>query len=230
MEKTIETDSEKRTIARKPKGKKSTASSTKKSGSRSIASLIRQYYPEYWNKIDSFPAEKCACIRKVKEEWGEFGNFFRAPLMVNGMEFINSEQLYQMMKFRDVDLLKRIHADKSMGMKMRARSKEAISLLRPDWGGMLIDAMKFCLVQKYQQCEIFRNELERSKQEGLYIVEDETSRKHGKPADAWGTVLVGNQYVGPNLLGKLLMELRDTGKLEYHLPDDALDFIELLKK
>ena len=113
---------------------------------------------------------------------------------------------------------------------MRARSKEAISLLRPDWGCMLIDAMKFCLVQKYQQCEIFHNQLERSKQDGLYIVEDETSRKKGKPADAWGTVLVDNQCVGPNLLGKLLMELRDTGKLEYHLPDDALDFIEFLKE
>lgn len=37
-------------------------------------------------------------------------------------------------------------------------------------------------------------------------------------------------YVGPNLLGRLLMELRDNGKLEYNLPDDALDFIEILKK
>ena len=41
---------------------------------------------------------------------------------------------------------------------------------------------------------------------------------------------MGCKYVGPNLLGRLLMELRDNGKLEYNLPDDALDFIEILKK
>lgn len=37
------------------------------------------------------------------------------------------------------------------------------------------------------------------------------------------------QYVGSNLLGRLLMELRDKGKLEYHLPDDIFDFISNLK-
>ena len=30
-------------------------------------------------------------------------------------------------------------------------------------------------------------------------------------------------------MGRLLMELRDHGKLEYHLPDNALDFIEIVK-
>ena len=195
-----------------------------------VAGNIKQYYPQYWNKIDSFPAEKCACIRKVAEEWGIFGNFYKATLVVNGMEFVNSEQLFQMMKFKDVDLLKEIHESHSMAIKMKARSKRANALQRPDWGSMLVDAMKFCLVQKYEQCEDFRNELDRSKREGLYIVEDETSRKRGKSADSWGTVLVDGNYVGPNLLGKLLMELRDTGKLEYHLPEDALDFIELIKE
>ena len=37
-------------------------------------------------------------------------------------------------------------------------------------------------------------------------------------------------FVGPSLLGRLLMGLRDNGKLEYKLPEDALDFIEILKK
>ena len=195
-----------------------------------VASSIKKYYPEYWDKIDSFPAEKCACIRKVAEDWGIFGNFYKAPLVVNGMEFVNSEQLFQMMKFKDVDLLSEIHACNNMAIKMKAKSNRARALQRPDWGSMLVDAMKFCLVQKYEQCEDFRNALERSKREGLYIVEDETSRKRGKSADTWGTVLVDGHYVGPNLLGKLLMELRDTGKLEYHLPDDALEFIEILRK
>ena len=35
----------------------------------------------------------------------------------------------------------------------------------------------------------------------------------------------GDTFVGPNLLGRLLMELRDNGTLSYRLPDDALSAI-----
>ena len=58
---------------------------------------------------------------------------------------------------------------------------------------------------------------------------DKTKRTKEKEADSWGVNLVGNQYVGPNLLGRLLMELRDTGKLDYTLPADALTFLQHLK-
>ena len=44
-----------------------------------VASSIKKYYPEYWDKIDSFPAEKCACIRKVAEEWGDIRQFLQGP-------------------------------------------------------------------------------------------------------------------------------------------------------
>ena len=101
--------------------------------------------------------------------------------------------------------------------------------IREDWPRIFLDVLKFVLVTKYEQSEAFRAELARSK--GLYIVEDETSRKKGKDADAdaYGTVLKGDEMVGPNLLGQFLMELRDTGKLDYSLPADALDFVEYLK-
>ena len=92
---------------------------------------------------------------------------------------------------------------------------------------MIVDAMKFCLTLKYEQSEDFRKELERSK--GMFIVEDETARMRGRDADTWGAVLRGDEYVGPNLLGRLLLELRDNGKLEYSLPADALDFINNVK-
>jgi predicted NAD-dependent protein-ADP-ribosyltransferase YbiA (DUF1768 family) len=114
-------------------------------------------------------------------------------------------------------------------MHMKPIYRQHPEWIRDDWGEMVVDAMKFCLQTKYEQCEAFRKELERSK--GLFIVEDETARnarKH-KDADSWGVNLVGNEYVGPSLLGRLLMELRDTGKLEYQLPDDAFEFLLYLK-
>ena len=57
---------------------------------------------------------------------------------------------------------------------------------------------------------------------------DEFSQNQKKNPDAWGVKLQDDNFVGPNLLGRLLMELRDNGKLDYTLPADALSFIDYL--
>ena len=51
-----------------------------------------------------------------------------------------------------------------------------------------------------------------------------------KSPDAWGVKPDGDNFVGPNLLGRLLMELRDNGSLQYTLPQDALSFVSVMKK
>jgi predicted NAD-dependent protein-ADP-ribosyltransferase YbiA (DUF1768 family) len=145
--------------------------------------------------------------------------------VVNGVEFSNTEKLFQCMKFAHLTIIQEIYAQNNMAIKMKAKKKVYQVYIREDWPRIFLDVLKFVLVTKYEQSEEFRNELERSK--GLYIVEDETSRN--KVADAYGTVLEGDEMVGPNLLGQFLMKLRDTGKLDYSLPADALDFIEHLK-
>ena len=96
---------------------------------------------------------------------------------------------------------------------------------RADWGSMIVDALKFAMQKKYEQCEPFRIELERSK--GLHIIEKQANPK--KPADTWSAKLVGDEWIGSNLTGRLLMELRKNGRLEYNLPEDALKFIDILK-
>ena len=175
--------------------------------------------------INRYPADRCALVKKAEEEWGILGNFGRASVVVNGVEFSNTEKLFQCMKFAHMPVIQEIYAQNNMGIKMKAKKKEYEQHVREDWPRMFLDALKFVLVTKYEQSEEFRNELERSK--GLYIVEDESSRN--KVADAYGTVREGAEMVGPNLLGQFLMELRDTGKLDYSLPADALDFVEYLK-
>ena len=87
--------------------------------------------------------------------------------------------------------------------------------------------MKFCLTLKYDQSGEFRKALEDSK--GKYIVEDQSTFTKKNP-DTWGVKLQNDIYVGPNLLGRLLMELRDNGKLEYTLPDNALSFTQFLSQ
>jgi len=191
----------------------------------SIAELIRNHYPDYY-KWESYPADQCACIHKVNEEWGILSNFGETPLTVDGVTFVNVEQLFQMMKFRDPAPLMELYKNKGLGIKMKAKKWENDNHRRDDWGEMLVDAIKFCLMQKYEQCPAFREKLLSSK--GKFIVEDQTAN-HKKSPDTWGVKRKGDAFEGPNLLGRLLMELRDNGTLTYHLPDDALAFIDVVR-
>ena len=196
----------------------------------SIAHIIHKYYPQYWG-ISEYPAQECAVFCRSDEEWGILGNLTSAKIVVDEVEFKSSEHLYQMMKLKDPEVVAKVwrgetsHGKKSNHIKMTVRSYEP-EYRRKDWASMLVDAMKFCLVQKYEQCEAFRAELERSR--GKYIVEQQPNPK--KRADAWNAKLEGDKWVGPNLAGRLLMELRDNGgKLDYNLPEDAFEFIKVIK-
>jgi ribA/ribD-fused uncharacterized protein len=187
----------------------------------SIAPFIQKYYPEYYS-IETYPISECVAIRKVKEPWGIFGNFAPTPIILNEVTFKTSELLFQLMKFKEKEPILAVYNAKTP--KMIAKHWEKTHR-REDWGRMIVDAMKFCITQKYEQSEDFRKELERSK--GKYIVEDQTSFPKKTP-DTWGVKQQGSDFIGPNLLGRLLMELRDKGKLDYQLPDDALYFFNYL--
>ena len=61
----------------------------------------------------------------------------------------------------------------------------------------------------------------------MYIVEDQTTFKKKTP-NTWGVKRYADVFVGPNLMGRLLMELRDNdGKLDYSLPPDVCSFQDL---
>ena len=199
-----------------------------------VRDQIARWYPQY-SDIQHYPADKCACIRGTKEEWGVFGNFYQVHLVIDGVKIDCTERLFHLMKFlptAEEGIKSEYAARPGMHIKMHMKpiyKNHWEDWMRKDWGKMIVDAMKYCLQKKYEQSEFFRKELERSK--GMYIVEDETNRnaRKGYKADSWGTNLEGDEYVGPSLLGRLLMELRDNGKLEYNLPADALEFLKVLK-
>lgn len=200
-------------------------------GKGSVAPFIKVFYPEYY-MLKDYPVSECVPIRANNEEWGILSNLYPIPLVLDGVKFASSEQLFQMMKFTDKDILVDIYKTRGMTPKMKAKKLENRVFIRPDWGQIIIDCMNFCLQTKYDQCADFRTTLHKTI--GLNIVEDETKRKTSKngnvrPADTWGVVQEGDKYVGSNLMGRLLMELRDNGKLEYKLPDDIFDFIRYLK-
>ena len=190
-----------------------------------VSNLIKEYYPQYYS-IERYPADKVAPFCKVDGPWGILGNFGRTPLVIGGVSFDCTEKVFQVMKFTDAATRKAIYNAKGQTIKMKAKHFEKVGTVRPDWGEIIVDAMKFCLMEKYRQSEAFREELARS--QGLYIVEDQTTFQKKSP-NTWGVKPSedGKAFVGPNLMGRLLMELRDNGKLDYTLPEDALSFQDL---
>lgn len=186
-----------------------------------VREFIEKNYPEYysWNH---YPADKTAAFCEVAGEWGIFSNFASTPITVNGVEFYCAESLFQVMKFSDPEARRVIHSLRGQGLKMKAKHFEKTCGVRSDWGEIIVDVLKFCLMNKYEQSQAFREELERSK--GLFIVEDQS--RFTKSADTYGAKLTadGEEYSGPNLMGRLLMELRDNGRLDYCLSPELVVF------
>ena len=140
------------------------------------------------------------------------------PLEVEGVPFKDSEHLFQTLKFATQESVLAVYNSNSP--KMTAKHYQKLDgHRREDWGQILVDVMKFCLQQKYEQCPEFKEELERTK--GFHIVElqDAENDKESTRANGWGVKTKGQNYEGANLMGRLLMELRD-GKMEYKLPND----------
>ena len=190
-----------------------------------LEGFIKDFYPE-WYGVYEYPAGKTAAFCKVADEWGIFGNFAPTPIIVDGVSFDCTEKLFQIMKFADPESRRIIYAQKGQPIKMKAKHQEKVGVIREDWGHIFIDAMKFRLMQKYNQSEAFRKELELSK--GLFIVEQQANPR--RPAGAYSAKLSedGSTWTGPNIMGRLLMELRDNGTLSYSLPNDVMRFSDLI--
>lgn len=189
-----------------------------------LEGFIKEFYPQ-WYGYQSYPAERTAAFCKTDKEWGILGNFADTPIVVDGVPFDCTEKLFQVMKFADEESRKIIYSQKGQPIKMKAKHQEKMGVVRHDWGRIFIDAMKFCLMQKYSQSEVFRKELERSK--GLFIVEQQANPR--RPAGAYSAKLSvdGKTWIGPNIMGRLLMELRDNGTLSFTLPEDVMRFSDL---
>ena len=81
-----------------------------------IVNWIKEFYPQYMG-IKRYPANQCACVKCATDEWGILGNFGRAAVVVNGVEFSNTEKLFQCMKFTYAPV---VRAYETPGLKIGA--------------------------------------------------------------------------------------------------------------
>jgi ribA/ribD-fused uncharacterized protein len=174
------------------------------------------------NILRTYRRAEVVVVHKTKESFGGLSNMAAGfPLRVNGVRILTSEALYQACRFPHLpDVQQKIigqHSPMTAKMKSKPHRKDS----RPDWDLVRTKVMRWCLrVKLAQNYEAFGDLLLATKDRPIV----EQSRKD----DYWGAKVVGvddETLVGQNILGRLLMELRELLKSD---TDEALKTVPAL--
>lgn len=146
---------------------------------------------------------------KTHEAFGGLSNMAGGfPLNVQGTRIYTSEALYQACRFPHLPEVQRLIIGQASPMTAKMKSKPYRKDSRPDWDRVRVKVMRWCLrVKLAQNWEKFSELLLRTGDRPIV----EESRKD----DFWGAKPVDERtLVGMNVLGRLLMELREVVKSE----------------
>lgn len=144
---------------------------------------------------------------KTNESFGGLSNMAGGyPLNVQGVRIRTSEALYQACRFPHLPHVQRLIIEQASPMTAKMKSKPYREDSRPDWDEVRVKVMRWCLrVKLAQNWSTFSSLLLRS---GNSPIVEESRRD-----DFWGAKRVGQHFlVGRNVLGRLLMELREVVK------------------
>lgn len=138
----------------------------------------------------------------VNDAFGDFSNFAAYPISVDGLRWSTSEHYFQAQKMvdpRDREAIRRATSPAEAARKGRDRSKT----IRRDWESAKVAVMRRALEAKVRQHAQVRDL--------LLSTGDAKLVEHTENDDYWGD---GGDGRGKNMLGRLLMELRDTLRRE----------------
>jgi len=153
----------------------------------------------------NYDPTQVAVFWKTKERFGGLSNMAAGfPLIVNGIKILTSEALYQACRFPHRPEIQELIISQISPMTAKMRAKPFAADSRPDWEEVRVPIMRWCLRVKLCQHPIeFGRVLQET--EGRDIVEKKVRR-----SDFWGAKIKDDGSLeGPNVLGRLLMELRD---------------------
>ncbi len=173
----------------------------------------------------TYKRSECAVFSKTKEAFGGLSNMAAGfPLRVNGVRILTSEALYQACRFPHRPEVQRIIIGEASPMTAKMKSKPYRKDSRPDWDRVRVKVMRWCLRVKLAQNW---NEFSRL----LLATRERSIVEESRKDDFWGAKVMGDEtLVGMNVLGRLLMELReeikqgDRERLSRVEPLDISDF------
>lgn len=169
-----------------------------------MSSTISQ--SEMTNNFRTYQRVDVVVVYKTKESFGGLSNMASGfPLRVNGVRILTTEALYQACRFPHIPDVQREIIGQYSPMTAKMKSKPHRKDSRPDWDHVRFKVMRWCLrVKLAQHYEEFGRLLLATKERPIV----EQSRKD----DYWGAKVVGvddETLIGQNVLGRLLMELRE---------------------
>lgn len=148
---------------------------------------------------------ECVVFWKTREAFGGLSNMAGGfPLSIAGIPVRTAEALYQACKFPGYpDAQREILGQKSPLFAAKVGRRREQGRLRTDWPEIKIEVMRWCLrVKLAQNWAPFSALLESSGARAIV----EQSRKD----PFWGAIALGEgELVGQNVLGQLLVELRE---------------------
>lgn len=155
---------------------------------------------------------KSIWFKKVAEDYGWMGNMAPYPIKYDGKVWLTSEALFQGMRYDDEDIKEIIRKEKSpMGAKMKAKRFKDQMVVIP-MSPQDVENMKKCVRMKFDQHPQLKRELMKTK--NVFIYED-IGNRNGERHKFWGSKKINkNEGDGQNMMGRILMELRDEYLME----------------
>lgn len=133
----------------------------------------------------------------VNDEYGEFSNFAYYDIRIDGIIWQTVEHYFQAQKFADKAYQKKVRTASSP-MLAAQLGRDRKQKLRKDWESVKVNVMRTALIAKFDQYTDLA--------ELLLSTEDSKLVEHTANDSFWGD---GGNGKGKNMLGKLLMQVRD---------------------
>ena len=156
------------------------------------------------NQFRTYNRESSIVFLKTKERFGGLSNMAPGfPLLVNGVRIRTSEALYQACRFPHMPDVQRLIINERSPMTAKMRSKPYRKVSRSDWNAVRVKIMRWSLRVKLAQNWREFGRL-------LLATGDRPIVEQSRKDDFWGAkVAESGSLVGMNVLGRLLMELRE---------------------
>lgn len=166
------------------------------------------------NNIKSFEIDKSISFLYTTEEFGGLSNLSKEyPIYLKKVYINSSEALYQAMKYTDYPEIQKKIINSRTPKDSKIESQKYKELIREDWDSIRTDVMFWCLKIKLLNNWInFGKLLHKTKN---YNIVEISYRD-----EFWGAIPKEKIYYGYNMLGILLMKLREeyrSNKLEDYI-------------
>jgi len=141
-------------------------------------------------------------FNRLKDPYGEFSNFYPISIHIDSKEYKSSEHYYQSKKYENTKWEDHVRSQEKPYEAAREGRRKDLPL-REDWEDVKVLVMRRILIAKFKRIEYMRNLLLSTGNAEIVEYSDKDY--------FWGR---GKDGAGYNMLGKLLMEMREEIKSE----------------